>query len=145
MKNSLSHSDFISNLKDLGFDIEIVGNNDRDYTFSLFLNGIRIPNNDYLIFGYYCGGAYASCARDKKSEFSEQDIETAIKKCSEILMNEIILISKVPSYFDCRDFLNSKKFGKSKIENDSIKRVLSLLKENYQDLVKSVVGFNKFH
>lgn len=141
--NIFSHSIFISKLKDLGFDIEVKSNKDGDYTYDLFVNGIRISTTDYRIFGYYCGGAYASCARTDKEEYSIEDIEIAITKCSEVLMSEIISISKVPSYFDCRDFLNLK-FGKSKVEKDAIKRVLSLLKENYQDLIKSVVGFQRY-
>ena len=138
----LTHSDFLSYLKDLGFDIRVIGNNDRDYTFNLEVNAIKIKNEDYPFFGYYCGGAYATCARTKKNEFTLDDIEIAIKKCSEVLMNEIVSISKVPTYFDCRDYLNS--FGKSKVEKDSIKRVLSILKENYQELVRSVVGFQHY-
>jgi len=137
---NLSHSQFISKLKDLGFDIKVVSNNSSDCMYSLFVNSIKIPNIDYHLFGYYCGGAYASCARTNQENFSTKDIELAITKCSEVLMNEIISISKVPTYFDCKDFLNSN-FGKTKVEKDAIKRVFSLLKENYQDLVKSVVGF----
>lgn len=138
----LSHSDFISCLKFLGFDVRVIGSNDRDYTFRLEVNAIRIPNQDYPIFGYYCGGAYATCARTDKEEFTIKDIEIAIRKCSEIMMNEIVSISKVPTYFDCKDYLNS--FGKSKIDKESIKRVLSILKENYQELIKSVVGFQHY-
>jgi hypothetical protein len=138
----LSHSDFISCLKNLGFDVRVIGNNNRDYTFSLQVNAIRISNQDYSIFGYYCGGAYATCARTNKEEFTIKDIEIAIRKCSEVIMNEIVSISKTPTYFDCRDYLNS--LGKSKIEKESIKRVLSILKENYQELIKSVVGFQHY-
>lgn len=138
----LSHSQFILKLKKLGFDIRVIGNNDRDYTFNLEVNAITIPNQDYPIFGYYCGGAYASCVRTKKEEFTIEDIEVAIIKCSEVLMSEIVSINKVPTYFDCRDYLNS--FGKSKIEKDSIKRVLTILKENYQELIKSVAGFQHY-
>jgi hypothetical protein len=138
----LSHSDFISYLKNIGFDIRVVGNNDRDYTFNLEVNAIRISNQDYEIFGYYCGGAYVTCGRTKKEEFTIEDIEVAIKKCSDVLMREIISISKVPTYFDCRDYLNS--FGKSKIDKESIKRVLSILKENYQELIRSVAGFQHY-
>lgn len=138
----LSHSEFITTLKKLGFDVRVIGNNDRDYTFNLEVNAIRIQTVDYPIFGYYCGGAYATCARTKKTEFTIEDVETVIKKCSEIMMNEIVSISKTPTYFDCRDYLNS--YGKSKIDKESIKRVLSILKENYQELVKSVVGFQHY-
>lgn len=140
--NVLSHSDFISCLKNLGFDVRVIGNNNRDYTFSLEVNAIRIPPQDYPIFGYYCGGAYATCARTNKVEYTIGDIELAIKKCSEVMMSEIVSISRIPTFFDCRDYLNS--FGKSKIEKESIKRVMSILKENYQELIKSVVGFQHY-
>ena len=143
MKEKYTHVEFISKLNDLGFNVEVHGNNDRDYTFSLFVNGISILNRDYPLFGYYCGGAYNTCGRDDKKEFTLEDIEIAIKKCSDVLMNEIVSISKVPTYFDCRDFLN-ENFGKTQVEKNAIKRVFSILKSNYQDLIKSVEGFKYY-
>jgi hypothetical protein len=145
MKNSeLSHSDFITKLKNLGFYIEVKSDKSGDNTYKLFVNGVRISTIDYSIFGYICGGVYASCNRTEKENYILNDVENAVKKCSEILMNEIISISKVPTYFDCKDFLNSN-FGKTKIEKESIKRVLSLLKENYQALIKSVTGYRYYN
>jgi len=138
----LSHSDFILYLKNLGFDVRSVGQRDRDYTLHLEVNSIRIPNESYLALGYCMPSTYVQCGRTDKNEFSSKDIEEAIKICSQALMSEIVSISKIPTYFDCRDFLNL--YGKSKIEKDSIKRTLSILKENYQQLVKSVVGFQDY-
>lgn len=139
---NLTHSEFITSLKNLGFDIRVIGNNDCNHTFDLKLNAIRIPIEDYPIFGYYCGGAYASCNRSKKNDFPLEDLEIAMKKCSEILMNEIFQISKIPSYFDCRDYLNS--YEGNKVEKSSINRVLNILKTNYQELVRSVIGFKNY-
>jgi hypothetical protein len=138
----LSHSEFILSLKNLGFDVMVVGQRDRDYSLRLEVNSIRIPNENYLAFGYCTPSTYVTCGRTDKNEFSLRDIEEAIKICSQVLMSEIVSISKVPTYFDCRDFLNS--YGKSKIEKDSIKRTLSILRDNYQQLIKSVVGFQHY-
>ena len=132
----MNHKQFIDELKKYNFHIEVVGHNDSDYTFYLCLNGIRVNVEDYGFFGYRCGGVYATCAPIGKNNYSGENIIVAIQKSSDILMKEIETINKVPNYFDCRDFLNN--FGKSKIEKQSIKRVLGILKDNYQELLKSV-------
>ena len=132
-----SYNDFISKLKELGFDIKIVGFNDRDFRFSLEMNGLSVSGEDYPLFGRYCGGNYNSCGRSDKNEFSQIDIHNAIKCCSKILMSEIDRINKVPNYYTCKDYLN-QHFGKTKVEKEAIERVFGILKNCYNDIVCSL-------
>jgi len=139
----ITHEDFIKKLKDVGFDISVKYDSDSASPhYSLYVNdSIKIDNADYISFGYYCGGAYATCCRTNKDLFNDEDFEKALKTCSKTLMNELEYIKKIPTYFDCKDFL-TKKFGKTKVETEAIKRVLDLLKNNYQEL-RRFVALNK--
>jgi len=138
----ITHEDFIKKLKDVGFDISVKYDGDSANSHcSLYVNGIKIDNIDYILFGYYCGGQYVPCCRTNKELFNDEDFEKALKICSKTLMNELEYIKKIPTYFDCKDFL-TKKFGKTKVETEAIKRVLDLLKNNYQEL-RRFVALNK--
>jgi hypothetical protein len=74
VNGSFSYDDFIIKLKELGFEIKVVGYNDRDFRFSLEMNGFRVSGEDYPVFGRYCAGNYNSCGRSEQNEFSQIDI-----------------------------------------------------------------------
>lgn len=139
--NHISYEDFVSKLKDLGFEMKIVGHNDRDYRHSLEVNGIRVNGSDYPVFGRFCGGNYNSCGFSEKTEFSQKDIDNAVKYCSKMLMDEIKRINEIPNYYTCKEYLD-KKFGKTKIEKESIERVFRILKDNYNDNIRYILSKN---
>jgi hypothetical protein len=132
-----SYDDFISKLKELGFDIQIVGYNDRDYRFRLEMNSISVSGVDYPLFGRYCGGNYNSCGRSDKNTFNQIDIDNAIKCCSKIMVEEIKSINEIPNYHTCKDYLN-QHFGKTKVEKEAIERVFGILKNCYNDIIRSL-------
>jgi len=51
------------------------------------------------------------------------------------MADEIKSISRIPNYHTCKDYLR-EKFGKTKIEKDAIERVLSIIKNNYNDIIR---------
>ena len=132
-----SHDEFLLRLSNLGLFIKVESLNDRDFRFHLELNGLIVCGTKYPIFGYYCGGNYNSCSRSNQIEFSQKDIDNAVKESICILSKEISYLKKVPNYFSCKDYLN-KHFGKTKAEKTAIDRVFKLIKDNYNDIIKSV-------
>ena len=136
VSSSFSYEEFILKLKQLGFELKIVSGNDRDVSFDLLMNGIKVGGQDYPIFGRYCGGAYNTCGRSTQSVFTNEDLEKAINHCSKLLMNEIERVSKIPNYFTCKDYLNNN-FGKTKVEKLAIDRVFKIIKENYNAIIRS--------
>lgn len=137
VSSCFSYEDFILKLKEIGFEIKVVGYNDRDFRFSLEMNGLFVSGKDYPLFGSYCGGDYNSCGRSNKNEFYQIDIDNAVKCCSKLMMGEIKRINEIPNYFTCKDYLE-ENFGKTKIEKDSINRVFGLLKNSYNDIIRSL-------
>lgn len=135
INDSFSYCEFILKLKELGFNITVVGYNDRDYHHKLEMNGFPIAGDKYPLFGRYCGGAYNDCGFSTQNEFTQSDLNEAIKHCSEILMNEIESLNRIPNYHSCKDYLH-KYFGKTKIEKESINRVFKILKDNYNDIIR---------
>jgi hypothetical protein len=129
-----SFDEFNSKLKELGFEVKIEKQNDRDFRFRLEMNGLNISGNKYPLFGMYCGGNYNSCSRSNQELFSQKDLEDAVKHCSEILMNEIRMVNEIPNYHTCKDFFRENP-PKKKIEIESIDRVFNLIKENYNDII----------
>lgn len=130
----MNHSEFIEKIKSYGFVVEIEtqrGTSD----FQLCVNGIMVSKPNYSFFGYYCGGAYAQCNRTQQDEFSETDLRAAILICSNSIMEAMVDQSKELDYFDIIDFLNTK--SKTIIEKDAKKRILTLLKDNYQNIYRS--------
>jgi hypothetical protein len=132
-----SHDDFLLRLSNLGLIIKVKSHNDRDFRFHLELNGLNICGSKYPLFGYYCGGNYNSCSRSNQTEFTQKDVDNAVKESITILSKEISDVSKVPNYFSCKDYLN-KHFGKTKAEKAAIDRVFKLIKDNYNDIIRSV-------
>lgn len=131
----MSYDEFILRLKELGFNIEIKSINDRDFRFHLELNGIRVSGSDYPIFGMRCGGTYDSCSRSEQIEFTQDDINSAIKKSMEIINYEINTLKYAPNYHSCKDYFNQKTI-KTKIEKDSIDRVFKMIKDDYNDIIR---------
>ena len=138
----MTYEKFIEKLELLGFKITYHSYDSTGGT-KLFVNGIEIISKYYQIFGHISGGTYYPLLRGDKNEFSEEDLDIAIKTCSIILMERIVEISKQPTYWDCKDFLRDN-FGKTKVEKDAINRVLLILNDNFQDLVKIVKGFKEY-
>jgi len=136
VSSSFSYDEFILKLKDLGFELKIVSGNDRDVSFDLRMNGINVGGGNYPIFGRYCGGAYNTCGRSEQNIFTSKDLEKAINFCSKLLMKEIESVSKIPNYFTCIDYLHNN-FGKTKVEKLAIDRVFKIIKENYNDIIRS--------
>ena len=132
-----SHDEFLLRLSNLGLFIKVESVNDRDFRFHLELNGLNMCRSKYPLFGYYCGGNYNSCSRSNQVEFTQQDIDNAVKESICILSKEISDIRKVPNYFSCKDYLN-KHFGKTKAEKTAIDRVFKLIKDNYNDIIRSI-------
>jgi hypothetical protein len=134
---SFSYEELILKLEGLGFELKIVSGNDVHVSFSLQMNGINVGSQHYPIFGRYCGGAYNTCGRSNQTVFTNVDLEKAINHCSKLLMNEIEAVSLVPNYFTCKDYLY-KNFGKTKVEKLAIDRVFKIIKENYNDIIRSM-------
>lgn len=132
-----SHEEFLLRLSNLGLFIKVESVKDRDFRFHLELNGLNICDTKYPIFGYYCGGNYNSCGRSNQMEFTQKDIDNAVKESISVLLKEISDVSRIPNYFTCKDYLN-KHFGKTKAEKDAIDRVFKLIKDNYNSIVRSV-------
>ena len=132
-----SHDEFLLRLSNLGLLIKVESYNDRDFRFHLELNGLNICSKKYPIFGYYCGGNYNSCSRSNQNDFTQKNIDNAVKESICILSTEISDVRKVPNYFSCKDYLN-KHFGKTKAEKSAIDRVFKLIKDNYNDIIRSV-------
>ena len=130
-----SHDEFLLRLSNLGLFVKVESVNDRNFRFHLGLNGLNICGSKYPIFGYYCGGDYNSCSRSNQTEFTQKDIDNAVKESISILSREISDVSKVPNYFSCKDYLN--KHWKTKAEKTAIERVFKLIKDNYNDIIRS--------
>jgi len=56
-----NYEEFIEKLLELGFNLEVISTRDRNTSFFLQMNNIRVNSSDYPIFGRYCGGAYNTC------------------------------------------------------------------------------------
>lgn len=132
-----SHDEFLLKLSNLGLFIKVESNNGRDFRFHLELNGLNVCGLKYSFFGYYCGGDYNSCSRSNQTEFTQKDIDNAVKESMCIFSKEISDLSKVPNYFSCKDYLY-KHFGKTKAEKTAIDRVFKLIKNNYNDIIRSI-------
>jgi hypothetical protein len=140
LSDIFSHDEFLLRLSNLGIFIKVESFKDRDFRYHLELNGLNICGTKYPVFGYYCGGHYNSCSRSNKMEFTQKDIDNAVKESIYILSQEINDVRKVPNYFSCKDYLN-KHFGKTKAEKSAIDRVFKLIKDNYNDIIRSVSVF----
>jgi hypothetical protein len=127
----MNHEEFEAKLKEFNINIDIKHSN-GETDFYLELNNIRVTTTDYKFFGYVCGGAYAPCSRTNQEVFNIEDVNKAIKKAIEIQQKYSEHLDKQIDYHDVRDYL--KSYGKSKIDKESIKRVLAILNDNYQDL-----------
>jgi hypothetical protein len=132
-----SHDEFLLRLSNLGLTISIKSFDSSSSQYNLLLNSILVSREKYEIFGYLSSGTYNTCSRSNQTEFTQKDIDNAIKETISILSEEISDISRVPNYFTCKDYLN-KHFGKTKVEKDAINRVFKLIKDNYNDIIRSV-------
>ena len=127
----MNRDEFLLKLSDR-FNITEV--NKGEYTPRLEMNKLAISGDKYPLFGYYVGGTHYTCLRSDKNDFTQYDLEEAIKYCSGLLMSKIKRINRIPNYYTINDYL--KGFGKTKVEKDSIKRVFNILKENYNDIIR---------
>jgi len=133
--NFFDHDTFLSKLKDLDIDVKIVSLPNAHSNFHLEVNNIPVKPSEYNFFGYQCFGTYNQCSRNLKTDFNEEDVNVAIKKAISILQDEIQVHKFTPNYHSCKDFLN-ENFGKTQVEKNAIVRVFSLIKENYNDIIK---------
>lgn len=141
----MNHEKFLSELKKHGFEITQHIHSETGSTQpNLYVNGIVVPKDFMMFFGYTSLGTYNTCSRTKQNNFFPHDFISAIRACSKILMRRIEFEAKIPSYHDCKDYLLNNH-RTSKINEKSINRVLFILKENYQDLIKSMKGFKPYN
>lgn len=134
----MNHEEFIKKLKDLGFDIQVFAFQGTES--HLFVNGLLITTTNYRPFGYYCGGQYAPCSRTDKNEFTQEDLELAIKTATDSIMGSYSQLFKEPNIHDIKDYLGN--YGTTKIEKSSIERVLAIIKDNYQEIYKGTKEFS---
>lgn len=145
MQYPICHKEFLSELKTYGFEITQHIHSETGSTQpNLYVNGVLIPKDQMKFFGYESLGTYNTCSRTKQEHFFLHDFVNSVRACSKILMRRIEFEAKVPSYHDCKDYLLDNH-RTSKINEKSINRVLFMLKENYQDLIKSVKGFKPYN
>lgn len=137
----MNEKEFWQRLSDLGFRISVrFANGSSEH--AMYLNGIMIDKSEYVYFGRECLGTYNQCSTIKDI-FDENDIQLALQSCSRILMKEIKYLHEQPDYWDCRDFLLQDKYAKTNVEKSSIRRTLNILKDDFQDLMKSVKKFDE--
>lgn len=129
------HKEFLSELS--LFNI-LITTSYHDGSLWLELNGIRLATSDYNFFGYYCGGAYCPCGRTDQIVFTNVDTEKAIMESIRILNDHITNQKLNPYYNDIKEFLKYHRPKKSKIETEAIDRVLNILKDDYQSLIRFV-------
>lgn len=102
-------------------------------TNSFYGTQVPISSENLRAFGYYVAGCELGII-GTGNEALEED------KLKDIIINELCDVIKHnernPDYQSIRSFLINNYVPKSKIEKDSIKRILDILKENYQDLWK---------
>lgn len=134
VNGGFSHEEFISKLKDLGFEVKVCSINDRDYRFQLEVNGLNISGHNYHFFGYYCGGNYNSCSRSTQIEFTQFDIDNCIKESMRIINKEIDTLNHTPNYYGCKDYFYANPV-KTKIEKDSLTRAFDLIHNNYNNII----------
>ncbi len=136
----MNHEEFISKLKEFGFAVTVNcprGTSDA----RLFLNGMDVGVKYYKYFGRYCGGAYCQVCLIDKEVYDENDFKLAIKAAAEICVDAYSHLYKAVDYNDCKDYL--RNYGKTKVDKDAIKRVLHILSDNYQEIVRNTKSFNR--
>lgn len=134
--DSFNHSEFISKLKELGFEIKTKTYNSSNYSTVLEVNDLSIDNKNYPLFGYKCNGTYAPCHRSDQTEFTQLDIDNAIKESVKILSKEIDTWKFLPNYHSCKDYL-TKNFTKTKKDIEATKRVFEFIKNNFNDIIRA--------
>lgn len=130
--DKFDHDTFLFKLKDLGLELKVERISD---TFKLTLNGLHFYTKQWEVFGYECNDTYNPCSRTKQTDFTREDIDKAIKESIIILSAEIEYRKYIPNYYSCKDYLKAN-CGKTKVEKESIERVFTLIKSNYNNIVR---------
>lgn len=101
---------------------------------------VLIPNDKLHIFGHVCNGPSLGIT----GIYDNKNIDQQINVCIEIISDWIFYLEKEPEWYTIRSFLKqykgktrlSKLVPMSKIDQQSIIRVIDIINDEYQSIVK---------
>jgi hypothetical protein len=100
---------------------------------------ITVPVKYLDVFGYCVAGCELGIiGKQRFDNFVEQNITM-----QKIVNEHLAQLQKDVDYITIRDYFNNEYKFKSKVEKDSVKRTLDLIKEEYQKLTKVKIEYNK--